>query len=112
MNADDPVERVVAIIRDQYKPQRIILFGSRVWGGADVDSDLDMLVIKETAQRETERICEVLQFVDEFQRRPHLLPLDILVKTPEEIEERLRVGDEFIREILDRGRVAYERPVV
>ena len=106
MNADETIEQVVETIRDRYQPEKIILFGSRVWGQADSESDLDLLVIKESEKR------EVSGLVRRFQQRPYLLPLDILVKTPQEMEERLAMGDDFIREIVDRGRVVYERAVV
>ncbi len=109
MNAGQAIEQVVETIRDRYQPEKIILFGSRVWGGGDSESDLDVLVIKQSDKREVERIREVSRLVRRFQQRPYLLPLDILVKTPQEIEERLAIGDDFIREIVDRGRVVYER---
>ena len=104
MSVDEAVERVVGAIRDGYEPETIILFGSRVWGEPGADSDLDVLVIKESDKREVERIREVSRLV-----RPRPLPMDILVKTPQEIEQRLAIGDEFIAEIMRRGRVAYER---
>lgn len=112
MDADRAIEQVVETIRDHYQPEKIILFGSRVWGEADSDSDLDLLVIKQSDKREVERVREVSRLVRHFQQRPYLLSLDILVKTPQEIEERLAIGDDFIREIVERGRVVYERAVV
>lgn len=104
MNIEQAVQEVVEVIRDRYKPEKIILFGSRIWGEADEESDLDILIIKETDKREVERIREVSRLL-----RPRLLPVDILVKTPQEIQHRLAVGDEFIREVLERGKVVYER---
>ena len=83
-----------------------------MWGGTDDESDLDLLVIKESDQPEVERIREVSRLVRHFQQRPYLLPLGILVKTPQEVEERLALGDDFIREIVARERVVYERAVV
>ena len=41
--------------------------------------------------------------------RPRFLPMDILVRTPQEIRARLEIGDSFVKEILERGRVLYER---
>ena len=109
MDADEAIERVVETIRDEYRPEKIILFGSRIWGEPDADSDLDVLIIKESDKREVERILEVSRLVRRFQQRPYLLPLDILVKTPGELQERLAMGDDFIREIVTRGRVVYDR---
>ncbi|MFQ6130578.1 MAG: nucleotidyltransferase domain-containing protein [Armatimonadota bacterium] len=112
MDAEEAIERVVETIRDGYDPDKIILFGSRVWGDPDADSDLDVLVIKNSDKRAVDRIREVLQLVHRFQQRPYSLPLDVLVKTPQEIEQRLAIGDDFIQEILTSGRVVYERRVV
>jgi predicted nucleotidyltransferase len=112
MNIDDAIKGVVDRIRDEYRPEKIILFGSRVWGEADSESDLDILVIGDSDKRGIDRIRDVSRIVDRFQRRPYSLSLDILVKTPEEIKERLAIGDEFIREVLTRGRVVYERVMV
>lgn len=107
MNVDEAIQQVVDTIREGYKPERIILFGSWVWGKPDVESDLDVLVIKESQKSEVERIREVSRLV-----QPRPLPLDILVKTPEEVRERLAFGDRFLREIMERGKVVYERVAV
>jgi predicted nucleotidyltransferase len=107
-----PIEEVVETIRKKYRPERIILFGSRVWGGSDSESDLDVLVIKRSRKRELERIREVYRLVGRYQRRPYRLPLDILVKTPAEVNERLANGDDFLRDIMERGKVVYERVAV
>jgi len=107
MDSQEAIRRVVERIRDGYGPERIILFGSRVWGAATSESDLDVLVVKESSLREVERIREVSRLV-----QPRPLPLDILVKTPEEIRERLAMGDGFIRRIIERGRVVYDRAAV
>lgn len=112
MNVEEAIQRVVETIRDEYEPERIVLFGSRVWGKPDADSDLDVLVIKKSNKREVERIREVSGLLLRYQQRPYLLPLDIFVKTPDEVRERLAIGDDFIGEILNRGKVVYERAVV
>jgi len=107
MDHEDAVQKVVERIRDGYSPERIILFGSHVWGEPSPDSDLDVLVVKETPQREAERIRDVSRLL-----QPRPLPLDILVKTPDEIRQRLDIGDPFIRRIVQYGRVAYDRSAV
>ncbi len=106
MNMDETIQHVVETIRDRYRPDKIILFGSRVWGSADEESDLDVLVIKESKEPEVERIREVSRML-----RPRLLPLDILVKTPEEVRRRLLMGDDFLREVILSGmRFLYQEP--
>ena len=109
MHTDEFIQQIVDTIRDEYQPEKIILFGSRIWGEPDEDSDLDVLVIKETDKRELDRMREVSRLVERFQKRPYLLPLDMVVKTPAELQHRLAIGDDFIQEIVTRGRVAYER---
>jgi hypothetical protein len=37
-----------------------------------------------------------------------LIPIDLLVRTPEEVQQRLEMGDSFIRDIIERGKVMYE----
>lgn len=94
------VRRIVAALQ----PERIILFGSYVYGTPSDDSDVDLLVILETPARPADRYLAVSRLL-----RPRPFPLDILVKTPGEIAQALHKGDAFIREIVTRGRVLYER---
>jgi len=111
MNLDEAIQGVVETIREKYQPEKIILFGSRVSGEPDSDSDLDVLIIKQSKKREVERIREVSRLVRRYQQPPYLLPLDILVKTPREIRDRLAMGDDFIRQIVSKGKVVYDRSV-
>jgi len=104
VKATREIELVVEAIRRGYDPDKIIIFGSRAVGECQCDSDLDILIIKKTDKPELERIREVSRLL-----RPRPLGLDILVKTPEEIEQRLAMGDDFIRDVLRRGWVVYER---
>ena len=85
-----------------YQPRRIILFGSVARGEADAESDLDVLVIKDTAE----------PFVRRLERMAELCPpgvyADILVYTPEEIGEMVADGNPFIIQALQEGKVVYE----
>lgn len=85
-------------------PDKIILFGSYAYGKPTVDSDIDLLVIMESDQRPIERTGAVS---DLFAERH--FGMDILVRTPEELAERLAMGDDFLREITSRGKVLYAR---
>ena len=91
-------------IVEALQPEKIILFGSYAYGMPTPDSDVDLLVIMETTAPHVERYLSVSRLL-----RPRLFPVDILVRTPGEIERALRSGDFFIQEILSRGRVLYER---
>lgn len=93
---------VEAIVRG-YQPERIILFGSAVRGMFQEGSDLDLFIIKETHKKPMERVREVVEFL------PHTLDTDLIVLTPSELAVRQREGNYLLKEILNEGRVLYER---
>ncbi len=82
----------------------VVLFGSYAYGIPTVDSDVDLLVIMDTDVPRKERSWLVSRLLI-----PRPFPVDILVKTPEEIETALAGRDFFIQEIMARGKVLYER---
>ena len=86
----------------QFNPQKIILFGSYAYGKPTEDSDVDMLVIMPFKGRGAQKATEILLAID-----PHF-PIDLLVRTPEQIRTRIKLGDFFIREITQKGKVLYE----
>ncbi len=94
------VQRLVPALH----PHKIIVFGSYIYGVPTPDSDVDLLVILDTEARPVDRYLSVSSLL-----RPRPFPLDILVKTPEEITRAVATGDPFIVEILTQGRVLYER---
>ncbi len=98
---DEIVQRIVS----ELHPKKIMLFGSYGYGSPTEDSDVDLLVIMETNHRPADRYLAVSRLI-----RPRPFPLDILVKTPEEIAQALEKGDFFICEIMTKGQTLYERP--
>jgi predicted nucleotidyltransferase len=94
------IQRIVQTLQ----PEKVILFGSYAYGIPTPDSDVDLLVIMDTKAPSNERSWEVSRLLI-----PRPFPVDILVKTPQEIECALVKGDFFIREIIERGKVLYER---
>lgn len=94
------VQRLVPALH----PHKIIVFGSYIYGTPTPDSDVDLLVILDTEARPVDRYLRVSRLL-----RPRPFPLDILVKTPEEMTRAVAHGDPFIVEILTQGRVLYER---
>ncbi len=94
------VQRIVAGVG----PQKIILFGSYAYGNPSPDSDLDILVIMNTQERPAERVLAVSRLL-----RPRQFPMDILVRTPDEIKAAVEQNELFIQEILSRGKVLYEQ---
>jgi len=100
------IERVVTILQEHYAPDKVILFGSCGRGDFSEDSDIDLLIVKETSKRPLDRMREVYELV---YSPDHYLALDPLVYTPKELAQRLALGDFFIQEIIQEGRVLYER---
>jgi len=82
------------------------LFGSSARGMITENSDIDMLIIKDTDKKRNERFREVRALVRDLKRR---IPFSPLVYTPAEIEKRVNLGDFFVKEILKEGKVLYER---
>ena len=86
----------------RFHPQRVILFGSYAYGRPTEDSDVDLLVVMPVHGSTVDQSVEIRMAV-----RPPF-PMDLLVRTPEKLQERLDMGDSFVRTILDEGKVLYE----
>jgi uncharacterized protein len=96
------IEDVSGRIAAEFEPERILLFGSYAWGAPSPDSDVDLLVILPFEGKAVAKSVEMrLKIKPPF-------PVDLLVRTPEKIHERLALGDPFIRSILEKGKVLYE----
>ena len=95
----DITRRVV----EKFQPHKVVLFGSYAYGSPDIESDVDLLVVMDSSELMSDRIRRVSQVA-----RVRFLPMDVLVYTPAEIEERLAIGDFFIDEILTKGKVLYQ----
>ncbi len=100
------LKHVTDRIVEVFDPLRIIVFGSQAYGHPTPDSDVDLLIIMDSDERPATRAMRVSRVL-----RPRPFPMDILVRTPEEIQHRLEIGDYFIREVMERGRILYERSV-
>ncbi len=100
------IQQIVRRLVEGYQPQQIILFGSMAYGDPDEDSDIDLLIVKETTETPLERRTRVRQLVFDPERR---IPFSSLVLTPEELARRLALGDPFYQEIVRQGKVLYAR---
>ncbi|MDO8592473.1 MAG: nucleotidyltransferase domain-containing protein [bacterium] len=98
------VKKSVAKIKSQYQPDKIYIFGSFASGKITVDSDLDFFIIKKTVKSRRDRQREVSRILIDRQ-----VPMDILVFTPAETEKRKNLGDQFILNILNFGRLVYAK---
>lgn len=89
-------------IGKRFHPQRVILFGSYAYGRPTEDSDVDLLIVMPGQGSTVDQSVEISMAI-----RPSF-PVDLLVRTPEKLQERLDMGDSFVRTILDEGKVLYE----
>jgi predicted nucleotidyltransferase len=101
---DAAIEEFVQSVAVTFRPERIILFGSYAYGQPHPGSDVDLLVVMDTEMRSTAQAVDILRTVE------HHFGVDLLVRTPRDIARRADLGDPFILEVLERGRVLYERP--
>ncbi len=98
------INAVVRKIVNEFNPEKIILFGSYAYGKPTIDSDVDVLVVMESNERPAVRAARVYRAV-----QGKMFPMDILVRTPQELQHRLKMDDFFIKEIVERGKVVYAR---
>ena len=97
--------QAVKKIVETLNPEKIILFGSYAYGKPTPDSDVDLLVIMKTKENEKDRYLTVGRLL-----RPRQFPVDIIVKTPNEIKSALKnKRNFFIQEVIANGKVLYER---
>ena len=90
-------------IAEQFRPHKIVLFGSYAYGKPTKDSDVDLLVIMDRTQYRGERMSVRIRHAI-----PRVFAMDLLVRTPAEVAKRLRWGDCFMQEVIDKGEVLYE----
>jgi predicted nucleotidyltransferase len=107
MVSKDEFEREVRSIVRQllrlYKPQKVVLFGSLVRGEIRAGTDIDLFIVKSgVPELGVDRIRELNGLVR------YRLATDFVVYTPEEVEQRLALGDPFVRSILAEGKVLYD----
>ena len=95
------IQDLAARIAREFKPEKIVLFGSYAYGHPTSNSDVDLLVILKFDGKPVRKAIEIRNRVN-----PRL-PLDLLVRTPEQIANRVVQNDWFMREILERGRTLY-----
>jgi len=97
---DQRLRAIAERLRRDYGAERVLLYGSYARGEAGPDSDLDLLVIAPSRERFFDRMASVLRLSRDLRAG---LPLSPVVLTPEEVEQRLARGDQFVADILSSG---------
>lgn len=98
------ITAIVKKLVSEYHPQKVVLFGSYAYRTPHRDGDIDLLIIKDTGERFIDRWTTVRHILSDPCRTT---PLETLVLTPGEVSRRLGIGDQFLKEITERGEVLY-----
>jgi predicted nucleotidyltransferase len=89
-------------IAEEFQPDKIILFGSYAYGTPNEDSDVDLLVVMPCANQHSQAVRIRLRLAAPF-------PMDLLVRTPKEMEWRLKERESFHTTIVTEGKVLHEK---
>lgn len=96
----DLIRNISQRLREQYSAREVIFFGSFARGERNGDSDIDVLIITNTKERFFERQASVRRLLRDLRKG---IPISPIILTPDELEERKRIGDQFVLEILETG---------
>lgn len=96
------IRKLCKRIAEAYKPEKIILFGSHAYGKPTAESDVDLLVVMDLAVRPIEQILKIRRELG------IVTPVDLLVRTPDDVKRRVEEGDMFMRLVVESGKVMYE----
>lgn len=97
------IKKITHKIVKKLRPEKIVLFGSFAWGKPKQDSDIDLFVVKETNDP-WKTTYEIRNQLDDFHES-----FDIVVYTSKQVKKRLELGDQFVKDILGKGKVLYEK---
>ena len=100
--ARSEIEAIAERIGEEFRPERVILFGSHAYGAPSADSDIDLLVVMEHNGRGITQALEIVR------RLKPKIPIDVVVRAPQEIRRRLAWNDFFLKEVVGHGEVLYE----
>lgn len=96
------IQNLANRIADQFRPEKIILFGSYARGNPTPDSDVDLLVVLRHTGKSWRLAAQIRGSLQAD------YPLDLIVRSPEELRRRTAEGDPFLLDIETNGDVLYE----
>ena len=96
------IKAYVRRLAKEFNPERVVLFGSYGRGKPTADSDVDLLVIMNHRKRKN-----IEQAIDIDIRLDHPFPMDLIVRKPAEMQRRMALGDMFLQNIMEEGKVLY-----
>jgi predicted nucleotidyltransferase len=95
------IRRFARQVAEQFHPEKIVLFGSHAYGTPHADSDVDILVIAPARNRHDLSVKIRLAV-------PAPFPMDLIVRTPTQVQSALAEGALFLTEVVTKGRILYE----
>ena len=98
------IRAMAAHIAERFNPEEIILFGSHAYGKPDGWSDVDLLVVMDSPKGEMETALEIMESLP-----PLSFSVDVIVRSRSVLERRKKLGDWFLREVTQKGKVLYGR---
>src|SRR5947207_4175467 len=96
------IRRFARQVAERFQPDKIILFGSYAYGTPHADSDVDILVVMPARSQHTQAVRIRWEI-------PAPFPMDLIVRTPKNLQWRLEEGESFHTEIVTKGKVLYEK---
>jgi predicted nucleotidyltransferase len=100
----EAIQAVVNRIAEKFNPDKIILFGSYAYGDPKPWSDVDLLVVMDTSLTPNQQRRAISRAL-----APKPFAMDIIIRSRRDLEERIPLGDWFLKEIVERGKLLYER---
>jgi predicted nucleotidyltransferase len=101
----DQLRPYLRVLVEQFHPERVILFGSYAYGVPTADSDVDLLVVKAIEKSPVSEATRIRRALRHLRHTVSNLPLDIMVRTPEDLRARIAHGADFHEEIVRKGLV-------
>jgi uncharacterized protein len=96
------IKKLCEQIASEFNPEKIILFGSQAYGKPTAESDIDLLVVMPYKGSPFQQAGEILKRLQVW------MPVDLIVRSDKDIKQRLKIGDRFMHDILEHGKVMYE----
>ncbi len=97
------IQNITDQINNKFHPDKIILFGSHANGNFNSDSDVDLLVVMDFAGSARQQAVKILTNIE------YSIPLDLVIRSNKQILERIEMGDFFIKDIIETGKIVYEK---
>jgi len=100
---DEKIREITDKIVKNYKPEKVVMFGSFASGKQNKDSDIDLLIVKDSKKNRHEREVELRKIFF-----PSSIAIDFLVYTPAELEKKIKQEKNlFCEDIIKNGITLY-----